>query len=48
MAHEILKNFIKHQKEAGRSSISIDELETMLASEDEVLPIELKKLDLKH
>lgn len=48
MAHEILKNFIKHQKEAGRSSISIDELETMLASEDEVLPIELKKLDLAH
>lgn len=48
MAHEILKNFIKHQKEAGRSFISIDELETMLASEDEVLPIELKKLDLAH
>lgn len=32
MAHEILKTFIKHQKEAGRPSISIDELETMLAS----------------
>lgn len=48
MANEVIKNFLKHKEESGENSITIAEMETLLASEDEIIPIELKKLDLEH
>ena len=48
MANELLKNFLQREKANGTKSVFIDSIEMLLASEDEIAPVNIKKLELAN
>lgn len=39
MANELLKNFLQREKANGGATVSIESIEMLLASEDELWPV---------
>lgn len=48
MANELLKNFLQREKANGGATVSIESIEMLLASEDELCPVKIKELELAN